>query len=310
MTALDVWSRARIDAARTEPTPAAALGRPTFAVSAVHCDDHEPGDECRYQVAWSINPHMSIGSVDFARAAAEHGHLVAALEAIGAVVQRLPFVHGAYDSVFVKDPALLLARSNRKRAVLANFAHPERQAERYARATTLAERGYEIVGEAAGPTWEGGDVVMLPTGDGMFLGHGLRSERAAATWLERHASLPVYPLELTTSELYHLDMALSVLPDGTALVCPWALTPSALRTLSTTPSIRQVIPVDRALALEFGLNLVTINDTVVIGTSESRVTAIVASLGYRTIEVPLGEFHLAGGSAACLVATVHPDPVE
>ncbi len=295
--------------ALSRPTPAPALASPTLAVSALQCADHDLID-CRYQVAWSINPHMAIGSVDFGRASVQHAIFVAALESAGATIHRLPFVHGAYDSVFLKDPALLLSRAGRTRAVLANFAHPERRAERAARAITLAERGYEIVGDNGGPTWEGGDVVMLPNGDGMFLGHGLRSERAAAAWLERHTDVPVYPLELTTPELYHLDMALSILPDGTALVCPWAFTPAALRTLSTTPSIHQVIPVRRALALEFGLNLVSVNDTVVIGTSESQVTAIVASLGYRTIEVPLTEFHLAGGSAACLVATLHPAPVE
>lgn len=289
--------------------PRPALASPTLAVSSLRCADHDMVD-CRYQVAWSINPHMSVGSVDFGRASVQHAIFIAALESAGATIHRLPFVHGAYDSVFIKDPALLLARGGRKRAVLANFAHPERKSERFARATTLAERGYQIIGETAGPTWEGGDVVMLPRGDGMFLGHGQRTERSAAAWLERHTDIPVYPLELTTPELYHLDMALSILPDGTALVCPWALTPAALRTLSTTPSILQVIPVHRELAVEFGLNLVAVNDTVVIGASESRITAIVASLGYRAIEVPLGEFHLAGGSAACLVATVHAEPVE
>lgn len=309
MTALDVWSRARIDAARTDATPAAALGRPTFAVSAVHCDDHEPGDECRYQVAWSINPHMSIGSVDFARAAAEHGHLVAALEAIGAVVQRLPFVHGAYDSVFVKDPALLLANRGRRRALLARFRHRERSAERLARAHAYARHGYEIVSDDHGPLWEGGDIVMLPSGAGMLLGHGFRTEAVATAWLEHHADLPVWPLELRDAHLYHLDMVLAILPDGTAFVCPWALAPASLRLLERVPSIQRLVHVSRESALGFALNLVATTNTVVLGSSDRYIEGAVRALGYRCIVVPLRQFHLAGGSAACLVAAVHHAPL-
>jgi N-dimethylarginine dimethylaminohydrolase len=298
----------------TLPRPARvpAHGSPTLAVSVLHCADHDAHaapTECRYQVAWTINPHMAIGSVDFTRASVQHAVFIAALETAGATLVRLPFVHGAYDSVFLKDPALLLARAGRKRALLANFRHRERQCEREARASALADQGFDIVVDPNAPTWEGGDVVMFPSGAGMCLGHGMRTDRAAAAWLERHAAIPVNPLELTTPELYHLDMALSILPDGTALVCPWAITPAALRTLERIPAIRRVIAIRREHALEFGLNLVTVGDTVVIGTSDSPIAPLVASLGYRAVTVPLDEFHLAGGSAACLVSTLHPDPV-
>jgi N-dimethylarginine dimethylaminohydrolase len=251
---------------------------------------------------------MAIGAVDFTRAAVQHAAFVTALEAAGATLHRLPFIHGAYDSVFVKDPALLLERRGRRHALLAHFRHPERQCERSERARSLAHHGYEIVGDDDGPAWEGGDVVMLPSGEGLFLGHGFRSERAAAAWLERHAGIPVWPLELSDPHLYHLDMALAILPDHTALVCPWALTTPSLRTLEQVHGADRLIPVSRELALEFGLNLVAVGDTILVGTNDRRIGALVTSLGYRTVAVPLGQFHLAGGSAACLVATVHPDP--
>lgn len=301
----------------TMPDTAAVpvLATPTFAISALRCADHPcaahaADDACRYQVAWSINPHMTTGAVDFTRAAAEHAAFVRALEAAGATVMRLPFVHGAYDSVFVKDPALLLARRDRRHALLARFRHLERRRERAARARAYAGEGYEIISDDRCPVWEGGDVVMLPSGDGMFLGHGLRSDRAASAWLEHHAGLPVWPLELTDPYLYHLDMALTILPDGTALVCSWAVTPASLRLLERVRGIHRVIRVSRDLALDFGLNLVVIGDTVVLGGGDRRIQVLLRSLGYRCVTTPLGQFHHAGGSAACLVATVHRDPDE
>ena len=290
------------------PRVLATRAAPTLAVSALACTDHDVEDDCRYQVAWAINPHMAIGAVDFRAAAVQHAAFMAALEAAGARVIRLPFVHGAYDSVFTKDSALLLARRGVKRALLARLRYPERQREQTARAMFYDRHGYDVVCEAAGPSWEGGDVVMLPSGRGMLLGHGPRSRREATAWLERHAEVPVWPLGLRDPHLYHLDMALTVLPEGTALVCAEALTEDALRVLERAPGIHQVIKVPRAAALAFGLNLVPVGDTVVCGARVPGIEAVLTELGFGCQVAPLDQFHLAGGSAACLVATVHPDP--
>lgn len=308
MKALDVWTDARLRATLVpEAAAVVALARPTFAISALQCDDHPHARECRYQVAWSINPHMDIGAVDFERAAAEHAAFASALAATGAQLLELPFVHGAYDSVFVKDPALLLVRRGRNKALLARFRHAERRQERTARARFYEEQGYEVTADDRGPTWEGGDVVMLPSGDGLFLGHGFRSQFAAASWLERHVGVPVWPLELSDPRLYHLDMVLAILPDGTGLVCAEGLTARSLGVLEQVRGVRRLIRVSPDSALRFALNLVAVGDTIVLGSHDPPVEAIVKALGYRCVVVPLRQFHLAGGSAACLVANVHRD---
>jgi phenylacetate-CoA ligase len=281
--------------------------RPTVMVSALACTDHEIEEDCRYQVAWQINPHMAIGSVDFRVAAAQHVALKAALAKAGAHLVELPFVHGAYDSVFSKDPALLIERRGVKRALLARLRYPERQREQAARADFYERHHFEVVCEPTGPSWEGGDVVMMPSGQGLFLGYGPRSRHESASWLERHADVPVHALELHDPHLYHLDMALAILPDGTALVCEQALTTEGLRELERARGIRNVIPVPRQDALAFGLNLVAIGNTILCGTRAPRVAAIIESRGYRLEVVPLDQFHLAGGSAACLVAKLHAD---
>lgn len=308
MTSLPSDPRLRVPEPGTIAPITLSLTLPTLAVSAVQCTSHAPEEACRYQVAWSINPHMEIGTVDFATAARQHARFVAALEGAGVRVVRLPFVHGAYDSVFLKDPALLLERRGRTHALLARARHAERERERVERARAYAAHGFEVVADDRGVTWEGGDVVMLPAGDGMFLGYGMRSRREAAAWLERHAGIPVWPLELCDPHLYHLDMALALLPDGTALVCPSALTAEALRTLDRARGIRRVVRVTREIAVGFGLNVVAVGDTLVFGAYHASLDALARSLGYRCVVVPLDQFHLAGGSAACLVSTVHRDP--
>jgi phenylacetate-CoA ligase len=281
---------------------------PTFLVSGLACGDHDPQQECRYQVAWKINPHMEVGAVDYARAATQHAAFVHLLARSGARVARLPFVHGAYDSVFAKDSALVLARRGVRRALLARLRYPEREREQAARADVYQRHGYEVIRQASGPTWEGGDVVVLPSGHGMFLGYGERSTREAAAWLERYADVPVTPLELTDAHLFHLDMALAILPDGTALVCEGALTEPSLQLLERARGVRRVIAVPRADAVAFGLNLVPVRETILAGARVPRIQTIVEARGYRYEVTPLDQFHRAGGSAACLVAKVHGDP--
>jgi len=64
---------------------------------------------------------MEVGSVDFVAAVAEHAAYIQALEKAGATIVMLPFVHGAYDSVFAKDSALVVERRGVRRALLARL---------------------------------------------------------------------------------------------------------------------------------------------------------------------------------------------
>ncbi|MGN6105235.1 MAG: hypothetical protein ACTHU0_09045 [Kofleriaceae bacterium] len=251
---------------------------------------------------------MQVGAVEFARAAAQHDALVQRLVRAGASVQWLPFVHGAYDSVFAKDSALVLGRRRFRRALLARLRYPERQREQAARAKVYERCGYDVRAQGSGPTWEGGDVVVLPSGQGLLFGYGERSQLAAARWLERNAELPVTPLALRDPHLFHLDMARSILPDGTALVCEGALTEHALRVLERVRGLRSIVTVLHSDALAFGLNLVAVGDTILTGARVPRIEAIVRARGLQYETVPLDQFHLAGGSAACLVSAVHGDP--
>ena len=278
-----------------------------FAISELRCEKNQctvRTMDCAYQVAWCINPHMKIGSVRWRQARAQHRAYRRALLEAGAELISLPFVHGAYDSVFAKDNAVLHSLRGRMRALLASPVHGERRQEQRARARILDSLGFGVFSSPTAP-FEGGDVAMLPHAGGALLGHGQRSSARAAAMLEVFLQAPVTVLELRDPRLYHLDTALHVLSDGTVLVCEEAFTPEALRTLERTEGIRQVLRVPLEEALGFGLNLVEVGPTVLVGARSPRMMSLLRTLGRWPVEVRLDQFHLAGGSAACLVSQVH-----
>lgn len=247
---------------------------------------------------------MRIGAVRPERAVREHAAFVRALRALGAEVREVPFVHGSFDSVFSKDSAVLVARARSVTALLARPRYPVRGAEQASRSRALAAIGVRVAGQASVPL-EGGDVVMAPGARGAFLGHGFRSDARAARDLERFLERTVTCVELRDPRLYHLDMALSVLDDGTALLCEEALTTEARRAVARHPAVRRVIAVPRSEALGFGTNVVQVGRTVVCAADAPATKAALTDAGYRVRRLRLDQFHLAGGSAACLVARVH-----
>ena len=281
--------------------------RSRYLVSHPCCADPcaQAGEACSFQVAWAINPHMQIGAVQTRLAARQHRAFVRELERAGAAVDAIPFVHGAFDSVFSKDNAVLVARDHGGiEALLARPRHAERQIEQEARAASLASLGVRIAGTSDEPL-EGGDIVMQPAGGGAFVGHGFRSSRGAAHDLEAFLDRAVTGLELCDPRLYHLDMVLSVLDDGTALVCEDALTEAAFRRLVAHPAITTILRVPLREALAFGVNLVQVGKTIVWGADAPATTRALTARGYRVRKVALDQFHLGGGSAACLVSRVH-----
>lgn len=245
---------------------------------------------------------MQIGAVDSRRAIAQHTALVRTVRACGAHVTSVPFVHGAFDSVFAKDNALYARRAGHTAALLAEPRHEVRQIEQLARARDLAHSGIAV--RPAVAAFEGGDVVVPAHGRHVLLGHGFRSDAAAARALEDFLDTQVIALELIDPALYHLDTALGALADGTILYCEDAFAPAARAALAALAG-RDLIPVSRGEAMRFALNFVEIGDTIVTGTDSAEVRAILEARGRRVLYTPLDEFHRAGGSAACLLGPVH-----
>lgn len=266
--------------------------------------DPAQGNLCSFQVAWRINPHMEVGSAVIEEAIREHALFQESLRSSGATVLNVPFVHGAYDSIFAKDNAVLSSSNRGAFALLAKPLYPERQNEQELRAASLQSIGFEVIGRTQ-ETFEGGDLVVLPDRRGAFLGFGFRSTWRVIDELSEFLGVPVTPLQLKDPFFYHLDTALAVLNDGTAFAYQDAFTEESWRRLQSTESLRTVIPVSRKEAIQFGLNWVEVGNTVILGSYVPEVIAALKFIGKQVEVVPLGQFQKAGGSAACLVAQVH-----
>lgn len=285
---------------------------PQFLMSAPRCGSHCGGPAtrgaCDFRVAWRINPHMRVGSVEPRRAARQHRALVELMGKVGARVEIVPFVHGAHDSVFIKDNALLVRRKGTLAALLTRPAHSERSLEQPARGRALHERGFDVRVDVCAP-FEGGDVVMLPGGRGAVLGTGFRSHRSAADGVASFLDMPVHVVELRDPYLYHLDTAFAVLEDGTTAYCPEAFTAASRRWIQRSFREDSLLRVPYADARRFALNLIEVGDHVILGGPSPWLEQRLRERGLLVHVPSLRQFRNAGGSAACLVARVHQPTV-
>jgi N-dimethylarginine dimethylaminohydrolase len=286
----------------------------TFLMSAPRCapaclgaraEGREIG--CAFRVAWEINPHMRLGSVEPVRAAGQHRSLAHLLHTLGAKVETIPFVHGAHDSVFVKDNALLVRRDGRSHALLAQPRFAERRMEQGARGRALGRRGFRVRGDARAP-FEGGDLVILPRGEGALLGTGFRSDARALHDLTLFLGTKIHALELRDPRLYHLDTAFTALGDGTIAFCPEAFTAMSRRWIERTFPGRSLLRVPYADACNFALNTIEVGHHVLLGGPSRWLEARLRERGWSVHVPDLTQFRRAGGSAACLVSRVHLHP--
>lgn len=253
---------------------------------------------------------MVAGSSELTKATAEHAFFVETLQNAGAEVIELPFLHGAYDSVFTKDNAVIASRNGCNRVLLGKPATHERKIEQKRRRKSFLSKGFEISATTE-KNLEGGDVVVSPSYDVAFLGYGFRSSRNSAKHLQDFLGCRVVKLHLVDPYFYHLDTALSLTKEGDATIAfalKEAFTPVSWRKLVNDASISEVIEVSREEAMAFGLNWVEVDGTIVIGSFVPGIISELQRLGKEVEVAPLSQFQLAGGSAACLTARVHRLP--
>ncbi|MBA2657145.1 MAG: amidinotransferase [Tatlockia sp.] len=278
---------------------------PIILVSEACCsisDDHFQTDACTFKIAWTINPYMKISSTCPEKTKKQHLNFVTLLHDCGAQILLAPFIHGSYDSVFIKDSVILVKETNGIRAFVTHPTFPERRVEFELRRLHLEKLGIRIEG-CADRRLEGGDVVVFNKDKKIFMGFGFRTELKAAKELAHFFKKPIIPLELKDPYFFHLDMALSILNDGTVFAYKDAFTQASWEILCR--SVKTLIPVPREEAVRFGLNWVEVNNSVILGNYIPSIGKILTKMGKKVYHTALDQFQLAGGSAACLVTQVY-----
>ena len=261
-----------------------------------------------FGVHYAINPWMdpqSWAQSDRTRVAASRREWTAlhrTLRGLGAAIDLVPAAPGLPDLVFTANAAVVLDRT----ALLARFRYPERQAEEaHFEAAFRALQAQGVIGAVhhlpAGLVLEGaGDCVFDAARNLFWLGHGPRSDAAAAQAVENVFGVEVVPLKLADPRFYHMDTALCPLPRGELMYIPESFTPEGLAVIRERVPQEQRIEVEIEDARRLAVNAVCVGDNIVLSGCGSDLRARLESRGYRVIATPLSSFLRSGGSAFCL----------
>jgi N-dimethylarginine dimethylaminohydrolase len=109
--------------------------------------------------------------------------------------------------------------------------------------------------------------------------------------------VPVLSLRLTDPRFYHLDTALCVLDEHTAMYYPAAFDDAARATLAGT--FTELIEAKDEDAEVLGLNAVSDGRHVVLPAQAVGLAAQLAQAGFEPVGVDLSEFLKAGGGPKC-----------
>ncbi|RYE93574.1 MAG: nitrate reductase, partial [Oxalobacteraceae bacterium] len=171
-----------------------------------------------FEVAYVINPWMegNIARGSNPAATAQWQALLALLRRY-ADVDCISAEPGVPDLVFTANAGLVLGRQ----VLLSAFRHAERQPEEAYFSRWFSRHGFEVLTLPAGVYFEGaGDALFdrrLPI---LWMGHGHRTDEAAAAFIASLFDVDVVPLQLVDPHFYHLDTCLCPLEGGALLYYP------------------------------------------------------------------------------------------
>ena len=251
-----------------------------------------------FEVAYVINPWMegNIARGSNPVAASQWKDLLALLRRF-AEVDCISAERGVPDLVFTANAGLVLDRQ----VLLSAFRHAERRPEEAYFAHWFSTHGYQLLSLPADVYFEGaGDALFdrrLPI---LWMGHGHRSDVAAADLIARLFDIEVVPLQLVNPHFYHLDTCLCPLDGGALLYYPAAFDQASQERIAALvpPELRIAVEAEDAAA--FACNAVNCGRNVIMNRASDALSRTLAAHGYLLYQTPLSEFMKAGGSAKCL----------
>jgi N-dimethylarginine dimethylaminohydrolase len=250
------------------------------------------------------NPHMAgqQGRVDRALAGGQWEALRRTFAGCGVSVETIAPTPGCEDMVFCANQTLAgLDAAGRRVCLLSRMRHASRQREVPAFGDWFASQGYRVEPPQETRLHEGsGDALWHPGRGLIWGGHGHRTDAEAYEGIAALFGAPVIRLRLLSERFYHLDTALCLIDERTALVNPAALESRGLALLRAGFPRLIEVPPDEA-DQGFACNATALLGRHVIVQRGCPVTAAaLRELGYEVHEVETGEFLRSGGSVFCL----------
>lgn len=250
-----------------------------------------------FDVTYAINPWMKPGTVDKLRAKRQWHILVHTLKKQGIRVSTIDQDSGSPDMVFSADQGIILGNT----FIVSNFRYPERRQERHRYIDWLLRHRYEIKYLPGNTYYEGsGDSTAF--NNSLFVGTGFRTNKAAILYLKKICRLSIEPLELIHDHFYHLDTCFFILDQNTAFYYPRAFSQKSINRLHYC--FPQLIPLTDKEAYGFAANSIVTDHHVLLQKGNATFVNRLNALGYRPIEIDVGEYLKAGGGIHCLVQAI------
>ncbi len=245
-----------------------------------------------FAVHYAINPWMEPASpTDAATAMRQWSVLRQVHLDLGHDVRTIEPAVGLPDMVFAANGATVVGG----RVLGARFRYPQRAAEAGAYLDWFRAGGYPDVRVPEQVNEGEGDILVA--GGTLLAGYGFRSDLAAAGELAAFFGMPVVSLRLVDPRFYHLDTALCVLDDDTAMYYPAAFDDAGRAAIAA--QFAGLIEAKDEDAEVLGLNAVSDGRHVVLPAQASGLAAQLRQHGFEPIGVDMSELLKAGGGPKC-----------
>lgn len=255
-----------------------------------------------FKVADRKNPFMDPSvPVDRNLAVRQWDAVVQAFTASGLEALFIPALAACEDMVFTANPALTGMDNQGKRVAIAStMKFPSRRHEVAPQVEELRRIGYEIARANSAIAFEGGgDAVWNFERRLLFLGVGPRTSIAMQPLLEHIYGVDVLPLQLISERFYHLDTALCVLNNSTAIAYPNAFYDASWAIIEA--HFERIIVVDEDEGSRMACNAAQAGgNTVIIEASAKSTVDHLDRMGYNVVPVDTSEFMKSGGSVYCM----------
>jgi N-dimethylarginine dimethylaminohydrolase len=134
----------------------------------------------------------------------------------------------------------------------------------------------------------------------LWIGHGHRTDSAAARAIAAMLDIDVEPLQLVNPRFYHLDTCFCPLDGGALLYYPGAFDTASQRRIAALVPPELRIAAGHDDAADFACNAVNIGREIILNRASDALIQALGAHGFTVHQTPLSEFMKAGGSAKCL----------
>lgn len=253
-----------------------------------------------FQVDYSINPWMKVGSVNKKKAYQQWLELLRVLRDLGVMVDVIEQEKGLPDMVFSADQGIIKGDE----ILLGNFRFPQRKMENEIYKNWFEKQNLKIRNLPKNICFEGGGESVW-FGGRLFVGFGFRGDLGAIREIRKSWGIEVIPLKLINPYFYHLDTALFVLNKEIVFYYPNAFSEKSQVTLKKI--VPNLISIEKKEAFNFAANSLVTDHHAVIQEGNRRTKKGIEGQGYRVIEINVSEFMKAGGGIHCLTSILEEE---